>query len=183
MKPTIIATIALFAAACEHEHTELTPQCEMPTLEGDPPCWLKVENHDNCYIWDREVSNEETATWSGQCQAGKAHGRGKYTSEYVGNRDTKTAYGIGSYINGKRNGQWKLWFEGAVWSGSYVDGEGHGQWEERYANGDVWVGPVVNSKKHGLWEKTRDGRHTCYEYSNSKLIKERGLCRKVDKIR
>ena len=150
--------------------TELTPKCETPTLDGDPACWLKVDGHDNCYIWIDEVEEEHTVTWSGKCQAGKAQGRGKDTREYVDYAGTKTRNGIGSYLNGKRDGRWKIRLlysdgSGQTDTGSYVDGKKHGKWVEGreygpYVDGKKhgqWVeggskGPYMNGKRHGLWE-------------------------------
>ncbi len=137
--------------------TELTPKCETPTLEDDPSCWLKVEEHDNCYIWIDDVEEEHTVTWSGQCQAGKAQGRGKDTREYVVGADTRTRNGIGSYLNGKRDGRWKIRWSDDEYVGAeiglYVDGKRHGQWEIRWPDGDVETGPYVDGKRHGQWEK------------------------------
>ena len=136
---------------------EWQANCATSTLRGDPACWLKVDGHDNCYIWIDEVKEKHTVTWSGQCQAGKAQGRGKDTREYVDGADTKTRNGIGSYLNGKRDGRWKIrWpddnnLEAEI--GFYVDGKKSGQWEERRASGSVYIGPYVDGKKNGQWEE------------------------------
>ena len=168
------------------EQTELTPKCETPTIKGDPACWMKAENHENCYVWNPDVGNEEAVIWSGQCRGGKLHGRGKVTWVWQGNDgDTKRlsvsntgsyedgkkhgrwveGRDIGPYVNGKRHGQW---VEGSN-TGPYVDGKRHGQWVEGSNTGPYvdgkrhgqWVegsntGPYVDGKRHGQWVEGRD---------------------------
>ena len=159
--PPLVVLVALFIPLglllgnppTANAQTELTPKCETPTLEGDPSCWLKVEEHDNCYIWIDLVFEEHTVTWSGQCQAGKAQGRGKETWKSGGGADTGTVNGIGSYLNGKRDGRWKIrWSRGAVDTGPYVDGKRHGQWKLLWSDGTMQTGPYVDGKRHGQWE-------------------------------
>ena len=73
-----------------YAQTEPAPKCETPTIKGDPACWMKAENHENCYVWNPDVGNEEAVIWSGQCRGGKLHGRGKVTWVWQGNDgDTK----------------------------------------------------------------------------------------------
>ena len=146
-------------AQTEPAQIELIPKCETPTVKGDPDCWLQVENHGNCYIWNSSVSNEETVTWSGQCRAGKPDGRGKET--WGGARadgSTYTSIHIGSYIDGKKHGRWQYrWASGWQETGSYVDGKRHGQWKEilHYTKGEVLeeTGSYVNGKRHGQWKE------------------------------
>ena len=135
-------------AQTEPAQTELTPKCETPTVKGDPVCWLKMENHDNCYLWI-SPRNEQTITWSGQCRAGKPHGRGQVTWKSEGK---ETASHIGSYMDGKKNGRWNIRFpSGAGHTGPYVDGKKHGQWEERGVDGSVYTGSYVDGKRQGQW--------------------------------
>ena len=140
-------------AQTEPAQTELTPKCETPTVKGDPDCWLKVENHDNCYLWI-SPGNEQTVTWSGQCRAGKPHGRGKLIWKFEGK---ETASNIGSYMDGKVHGRWNFRFSnGTRRTSSYVDGKLHGKWEEREPNGNWETGTYVDGKKHGRWEERWD---------------------------
>ena len=147
-------------AQTEPAQTELTPKCETPTVKGDPACWLKAENHDNCYIWNGYVNNEETVTWSGQCRAGKPDGRGKETWENVAGGFTDTYIYIGSYMDGKKHGQWKERRErdNGYWqehSGPYVNGKRHGEWvEEDMVKRDT--GPYADGKRHGEWKDRFD---------------------------
>ncbi len=142
-------------AQTEPAQTEFLPKCETPTVKGDPDCWLKVENHDNCYLWI-SPRNEQKITWSGQCRAGKLHGRGQVTWKSEGK---ETASHIGSYMDGKKNGRWNIRFpSGAGHTGPYVDGKKHGQWEERGTDGSVYTGSYVDGKRQGQWGQLAEER-------------------------
>ena len=134
---------------------ELTPICETPTVEGDPACWLKVENHDNCYLWI-SPGNEQTITWSGQCRGGKPHGRGKLTWKSEGK---ETSSHTGSHMDGVKHGQWNIRFpDGSERTGPYVDGKMHGRWEERGTNGRTYSGSYVDGKRQGQWGQKAEER-------------------------
>ena len=157
-------------AQTEPEQTELTPICETPTIEGLPACWMKAENHDNCYIWNSFVRDEETVTWSGQCRAGKSHGRGKATWgwRYYGDDGdiTLNANNTGSYVNGKKHGRWEeqsaYMSSGeldGVWTGRYINGKRQGRWRYQDSLGSTLAGPYVDGLPHGQWEERySDGR-------------------------
>ncbi len=164
--------------------TELTPKCETPTLDGDPACWLELEEPDQCYVFIEKVIDDMTATWSGRCQAGVPDGRGKLT----GNFDKSTPGGglfdeneyTGSYVDGKRHGRWREkstddkstsddsppYKTIRIDTGSYVDGKKHGEWRDRihhtifnldlvFINNHMTT--YVDGKKHGPYEMTGDG--------------------------
>ena len=141
MQPTIkfrglFLALFVFTASGygQAEQTELTPKCETPTVKGEPACWMKAENHDNCYIWNEVVVNEQTVTWSGQCRAGRSDGHGKEIWKYVSDGDTETTVSTGSYVDGKKHGKWVsemttdiLGFPAhMVVTTPYVNGERHG---------------------------------------------------------
>ena len=156
-------------AQTEPAQTEHIPKCETPTVKGDPDCWLKAENHDNCYFWNNSVSNEETVTWSGQCRAGKPDGRGKETWGVSANGRTHTSIHIGSYVDGKKHGRWQYrWASGREDTGSYVNGKEHGRWQYRWADGSVDTGPYVNGKKHGEWVEEDEYDRDTGSYVNGK---------------
>ena len=153
------------------EQTELTPKCGTPTVEGEPACWMKAENHDNCYIWNSYVRDEQTVTWSGQCRAGKARGRGKATWEARYYRDdgdiTTLVYNnTGSYVDGKKHGRWEeqelhvgtgTLF--GVWTGRYINGKRQGQSRFKSTDGTIThTGPYVDGLANGQWEERYSDR-------------------------
>ena len=171
-------------AATAEAVAKLTPKCETPTSEGDEACWLKIANHDNCYI-ELNPSSNLSVTWSGQCKAGVPDDHGEEVARWDGDEGGVTF--IGAYMNGERHGQWELrWADGGVhigpivdgkrngqwewryviektdWNeeqtgvskGPYVDGKRHGRWEIRHSDGTVKIGHFVDGKKHGEWEET-----------------------------
>ena len=125
---------------------KFTPKCETPTSEGDEACWLKIANHNNCYIVNEYPRWTESVTWSGQCKIGVPEGHGEEVWQWADGGES--AY-IGAYVNGKRNGQWEL----------------------RRANGNVHIGPYVDGRQHGRWEgRLANGNKKCWDYSNGLLV-------------
>ena len=175
---SFLAIFAALLAGGAHAQTEPTPKCELPTVHGDPPCWMKIANHANCYIWNFSPSNEETVAWSGRCRAGKPNGRGKETWERRHSEDMETKANIGSYVNGERDGQWTIRDVPGTGShnGPYVDGKRHGKWVERVKGVYFKYGHYVDGKKHGQWEFLLlgpDGGTLCTEYSYGEKIRSR----------
>ena len=119
-------------AQTEPEQTELTPKCETPTIEGDPACWMKAENHDNCWFWNKDVTDEEAVTWSGQCRAGKPHGRGKEIWKSAG---VERWTSVASYEDGQLQSESIRYAGGTESRKSYYE-DGQLQSESiRYADG------------------------------------------------
>ncbi len=127
---------------------QLTPKCKTPTTEGDAECWLKVANQENCYRWNPYPKSNESVSWSGQCKAGKPDGNGEEVWQYDGGRST----GIGSYRNGKEQGQWELRYGDMVETGPYVNGKRHGQWEIRFPDGNGFYTNYVNDKVQDVYD-------------------------------
>ncbi len=170
---------------------KLTPKCATPTLKGDPACWLKVANQQQCYIWRPTPQSHTSVTWSGTCQNAQVTGRGTETwsddggegvvrtGSYVDGvqhgqwelRDANGAVFTGPYVDGKQHGQWEIRdADGNVWTGPYVDGKLHGRWEWRQADGDVWTGPYVDGVLHGRWEwRWADGTVEYVQYVNGEI--------------
>ena len=53
-----------------------------PELQGQG-CWMELKSHPGCYVWNTEFSSEETATWTGECAAGRIQGTGTVTWKWV----------------------------------------------------------------------------------------------------
>ncbi len=130
---------------------DVSPKCGVPTVKGDAACWLEVENHQDCYVWDESPGTQETYTWSGKCKAGKVNGYGQGTWKYDEEQQE-----VGTYADGKMHGEWEIRLaDGFVGKGPFVNGEMHGKWETRSPDGFVLKGPFVNGEKHGEWEGLR----------------------------
>ncbi len=162
-KPGLAEAVAAEAAAAI---AKLTPKCKTSTPRG-VMCWLKIANHDNCYIWGWRVQLSTPVTWSGQCKMGITDGHG----EEVWQRGEGRSYtNVGAYVDGKKHGQWEEQSRSTdqVWTGPYVDGKKHGHWEIRWPDGTVHFGPYVDGKRHGRWEWSDGG---CEEYSNGVTVR------------
>jgi len=141
----------------------LMPKCNEPPEWDDGPCWHKVKNRPGCYLWD-EVYFGLIVEWSGHCKNGMADGRGEesWLTNKADNNDN-----AGSYLNGKKHGQWIEWGEiGSVDEGPYVDGKRHGRWVEGFGR-RVREGIYVNGKEHGRWI-TRNADHEVH-YVDGKM--------------
>ena len=117
-----------------------------PTCTGQTKgtsCWMELESHPGCHVWNTNLQAGETVTWSAGCADGLASGSGtlKWVSEDGGSEDT------GLLRAGKQHGQWVIRLpEGPVGKGQYVDGKEYGQWVIRYTGGDTKTLTWVNGK-------------------------------------
>ncbi|MDD9885401.1 MAG: hypothetical protein OXU62_12880 [Gammaproteobacteria bacterium] len=117
----LMLLFALFLTQNIHaDTTKLMPKCNEPTAEGDRACWMKASNHGNCYVWNPYPATDETVTWSGQCKAGVASGKGTQTWEYDGGQQKFT----GTMVNGEAHGRWEIEYEdGRIDDAVYDKGE------------------------------------------------------------
>ena len=137
------------------------PLCDHTFDEwGDPPCWLELASHPNCYVWNTNHTPHEPVSWSGGCVEGRASGKGTATGTpvWLWKSDgscypDEAAAGIclpydsrGTYKNGKREGRWiEREFKNSLMEGPYVDGYRHGEWIE-HRDGKVYRERYVHGK-------------------------------------
>jgi hypothetical protein len=120
------------------------------------PKWMDSERPD-CQVWDADPQRNETVTWTGTCQSGKAHGEGLVTWRYTdrtGQQQTETY--SGPLQAGKANGQATVRYpDGARYDGGFQDGakSGHGVFTELKAKYD---GAWKNGKPNGFGTYTDD---------------------------
>ena len=127
-------------------------------------CWMGLSNQPGCYLWNPNLQENETVSWSGDCVSGLASGSGtrKWVSEGGVSEDT------GLLRNGKAHGHWVLRFaNGTVSKGSFVDGKANGLFVIHAADGTVAEGPMVEGKRHGRWvARSPDGSTQTITYVN-----------------
>ena len=126
----------------------------------DPPCWLELASHPDCYVWNTNYTPHKPVSWSGGCVEGRASGKGTATGTPVwfwGHEyscsSAEAALGYcppyesrGTYENGKRDGHWiEREFKNSVLEGPYVDGKRHGEWIE-HRDGKVYRERYVHGK-------------------------------------
>ena len=135
-------------------------------------CWMEVTHRPGCYVWNPNPQPGETVTWTAECADGVATGTGSLT--WVHDNGMQVATGLlregrhwhgevvtrdgdgsrteGSYVDGKRQGNWiQRNADGDVFEGTYVDGQPHGSWVRRDANGTVYELDFVNGEPQGRW--------------------------------
>ena len=101
-------------------------------------CWIELAGRPGCHVFMVNFEPGDSATWTGECADGLAHGMGTLTFAQDGHKDAYT----GLIQDGKRRGHFVVHYaSGAVGEGAYVDGKAHGHWVQREADGDVWEGP------------------------------------------
>ncbi len=120
-------------------------------------CWLAVADRDGCYVWKHNPRREESVTWSGDCQDGRASGSGTEVRTFLSRSYGRvTDSHDGTYEDGLRNGHWVEHFEytgsGVIEEGPYVDGMRNGHWVEDWDGGAlVQEGPYVDNLRNGHW--------------------------------
>ena len=120
-------------------------------LEMEPlgPNWIVAENQP-CQLYHLLPDPSKTATWSGGCVDGKAHGEGR--AEW---RSTDSAIWeeyVGSMRAGKYDGRGAAtWARhgGGRYEGGFRDGMPHGRGVYTWSNGARYEGEVDNDRFHG----------------------------------
>ena len=125
-----------YSAVTIADASTLAPKCKISTEEGDTACWMEVQSHNDCYVWNRAPGTDGKLThWTGKCADGLATGKGEFLLEYKDG----SMEGSGELVDGKMHGRWiEQLFKGKiVATGSYVMGEEDGEWEFQYADGHI----------------------------------------------
>ena len=149
-----------------------------PICAGQPrgtACWMELRNWPGCFVWNAGLVPGVTATWSGECSADLAGGRGTLTWTWGSNEGEETGLlragqrtgawvlrnpdgtvSEGSYEDGRRSGAWVIRYaDGWVDNGSYEDGKRSGQWVSRIPDGTVYEGSYVDGNRNGQWVRRR----------------------------
>ena len=98
-----VSAAALLLTACG-----TTQQMNLAdTCAGKPPrsqCWMELESHPGCYVWNAFLLEGMSATWSGECAGIYADGEGELLFTWSG----KVQAGKGALVNGMPSGPWSL---------------------------------------------------------------------------
>ena len=128
--------------------------------EGEPACWMEVENRPGCYIWNPYPAPEETVAWSGACVEGKASGKGKTAWRFREDGVWKTSGNTGEYREGRK-------------------ADGH--WLHHYSDGQTWEGPERRGQLHGLWVRRGSGGLERACWKSGERVDERPCVTAVDR--
>ncbi len=144
-----------------------------PAWTDDKGRWQQVEAQANCIVWNNDPQDNETVTWSGACERGKAHGQGSLrwryleddewkVSKYTGEMKDGKEHGRGVYVeangdryegefrNGKRHGHGVVvWTSGASYEGDWRDGNFHGRGVIEWPDGDRFGGQFRDGSPNG----------------------------------
>ncbi len=125
------------------------------TCEGLPDrseCWMALTNHHECYVWNRNFRQGDSAIWTGKCSGHVPDGEGTITWFFIdrtggkGKSSTEVERELkrdtGLFQNGKKHGKWtkrSQYSEGGrmgdhlsmVTVATYKNGTLHGQWVNR----------------------------------------------------
>ena len=154
----IVILLGEFTVASAQLPPEIKAEGTCDGLPVGSSCWMELTSHPECYVWNADLKDGETAIWSGKCSGLFPEGEGTLTRSYIGKDGSGNAVekrppaGTGSFKKGKMYGLWVFrWSNRSLWEeGYYVEGIRNGDWTEYYSNGDS-QGSYVNGKKNGVW--------------------------------
>jgi hypothetical protein len=111
--------------------------------------WQKVDNQ-NCEIWNELPRPQETVTWSGGCNSGKAKGMGHLKWSYFFLNDQSQETFEGDLVGGLAHGQGVItWSDGDRYEGDFVRNLFSGQGLFSWANGNRFEGSFKDDKFNG----------------------------------
>ena len=171
------AGVDALLAACEPG-----PRPRCAGKADEPACWKEVEGRPGCYLWNPAPKPEETVSWSGACEGGKASGKGEAVWRFQRDGAWKTSSSEGELRGGRTPvGHWvNVLSDGTTWEGPYVDGKRHGLWVkqgslgrdyfcfsrgERFENANLCVEPAEGAMRTVRAVEARGGPGEEYERS------------------
>ena len=153
------------------ENTEYRSGTAVKAVSKDDPLkpfgpnWIIAENQP-CQVHNPFPEPGETVTWSGECVAGKAFGKGRLV--WRSSKGTSTYEG--EYFRGKMHGRGTLtWPNGDRYEGEYRDGKMHGRGTLTWPNGNRYEGDFRDGKMYGRGTHTfSDGARYDGEFLDGK---------------
>lgn len=135
--------------------------------------WV-IDQETQCQVWDSDPKRNQSITWSGKCQNGKAHGEG-VASWHEGNKVVASIKGnmkegrcqsedclvtiaagnkevkyIGQLKDNDLHGKGTLtWPDGNEYSGDWLKGKRHGKGKFTWKNGTEYNGDWQDDKSTG----------------------------------
>lgn len=118
MRRLLVCFSALLLTACETTQIDLAETCEGKPARSQ--CWMELQSHPGCYVWNAFLLDGMTASWEGSCLDQKAEGSGTLTFAW----DGKTQVGMGGLVGGMADGAWVLHHaDGRVEEVTYENGK------------------------------------------------------------
>lgn len=118
MRRLLVCFSALLLTACETTQIDLAETCEGKPARSQ--CWMELQSHPGCYVWNAFLLDGMTASWEGSCSGQKAEGSGTLTFAW----DGKSQVGMGGLVGGKADGAWVLHHaDGRVEEVTYENGK------------------------------------------------------------
>ena len=157
------AEAEMAAAAREKAAAEARPAWESicDGNEESPSCWKELESHPGCFVWNPNVPEARSVTWTSECVDWRAEGSG--TLQWQGGSEwcCGHAESAGVLRSGKHTVQWVIRYDDptgkrsfhSIAKGSFQNGERHGPWVFRHYDGSRSEGEYVNGLKHGRWNE------------------------------
>ena len=123
---TLVCSFLLAAPVLAATHGRLgRPVRNLRGAIDGSACWLELQSHAGCYVWNLNPRPDAIATWSGQC-------------------DGQVAQGVSVLT-------WLTADELTIYEAQIVDGRLHGAAVVRESNGDVWEGFYAVGTRTGFW--------------------------------
>ena len=117
-KRLLVCFTALLLTACGTTQINLADTCEGKPARSQ--CWMELQSHNGCYVWNAFLLDGMTASWEGSCSNQLAGGTGTLTFFW----EDKARVGTGSLVGGKSDGLWVLHHaDGRVEEVTYANGK------------------------------------------------------------
>ncbi len=102
MKRLLLCLPPLLLTACGTTQINLADTCEGKPARSQ--CWMVLQSHPGCYVWNAFLLDGMTASWEGSCSSQRAEGPGTLTFAW----EDKTQVGTGELVGGIAHGAWVL---------------------------------------------------------------------------
>jgi len=130
----------------------LWPLAPVAAAEGR---WQQIEGTADCVVWNAHPQEDETVTWSGACEAGRAVGYGEQVWRFTRDGKRGRERYVGSMRAGKAHGRGTIEMsDGDRYDGEWQDNRQHGRGVYVFANGDRYEGEFKDGVYHGRGELT-----------------------------
>ena len=124
-----------------------------------PPCWMELESHPGCYVWNPELPETESMTWTDGCVHDRADGLGTLKWIWVSSsQERQSVDGTGLLRGGKQTGDWTVLNrpyakqEERPYVDGVIDGLVTGRFYDELRSGVTFKTPWANGEIHGIEE-------------------------------
>jgi hypothetical protein len=140
----LVVSLALLLVSAAAFAGEARAQAPVPPM---PAGWITIARGGGCKVWNPAPHGAGSVSWTGECVAGQASGRGTLQWMISGNPTDRYE---GDLYKGKMHGSGVLQYaDGRRYEGGFRDGQRSGRGTLTYPNGIKYVGDWKADRPHG----------------------------------